>query len=183
MRSMSKFKQALPNALTVLRLFMSLVVFALLILGQGWIALWLGLLAAVTDILDGYLARLWDVKSDFGARYDPLFDKIAILLPLGFFTVVFSFNILFFLALIAREIVITYVRESIYSKGGSMPADIFGKIKTNMQFILVLTCFLTYLSVVTIDVLFVEFLYLITTLVTVWSGYSYLQKLRTTRNN
>jgi len=88
-------KAKIPNALTILRLVLAGVFFALLELGlQGvdeWgepddrrqtvllIALGLFVVAAVTDAADGYLARKWNAISKFGRVMDPFADKILVL--------------------------------------------------------------------------------------------------------
>lgn len=68
----------LPNALTLLRLLLALPVGYLIVQGQFGAALLVGLLAGVTDALDGLLARRLDAQSRFGAALDPAADKILI---------------------------------------------------------------------------------------------------------
>ncbi|MFW6335567.1 MAG: CDP-alcohol phosphatidyltransferase family protein, partial [Phycisphaeraceae bacterium] len=77
-------RRQIPNALTVLRLIMSVVFFALLSLaGTDPAALIASAVlfaaAASTDALDGYLARRWKVESAFGRVMDPLCDKVLVL--------------------------------------------------------------------------------------------------------
>ena len=71
----------LPNALTLARLAM-IPLFAALILaaddGQSWPAAIVFALAGVTDQVDGFLARRWDVESAFGKIADPLADRLMI---------------------------------------------------------------------------------------------------------
>ena len=68
----------LPNALTILRLFLALPVGYLIVQGQFGPALIVGLLAGVTDALDGFLARKLKAYSRFGAALDPVADKILV---------------------------------------------------------------------------------------------------------
>jgi CDP-diacylglycerol--glycerol-3-phosphate 3-phosphatidyltransferase len=72
---------ALPNALTVARLIL-IPVFVVLILdadgGHSWPAAIVFGVAAVTDQLDGWLARRWRVESEFGKVADPLADRLMI---------------------------------------------------------------------------------------------------------
>jgi CDP-diacylglycerol--glycerol-3-phosphate 3-phosphatidyltransferase len=79
--SISRPLQQIPNALTILR-FIAIPLFVLLLLrdedGPSW---WAGIvfgLAALTDQLDGYLARRWHVESAFGKVADPLADRLMI---------------------------------------------------------------------------------------------------------
>ena len=71
----------LPNALTVARLVV-IPVYAVLILravnGHSWAAAILFALAAITDQIDGFLARRWHVESRFGKIADPLADRLLI---------------------------------------------------------------------------------------------------------
>jgi len=71
----------LPNALTLARLAM-IPLYAALILaaddGQSWAAAIVFALAGVTDQVDGFLARRWDVESAFGKIADPLADRLMI---------------------------------------------------------------------------------------------------------
>jgi len=71
----------LPNALTVVRLI-AIPVFAALVLasdhGLSWAAAIIFAGAAITDQIDGYLARRWNVESEFGKIADPLADRLLI---------------------------------------------------------------------------------------------------------
>ncbi|MFA7429885.1 MAG: CDP-alcohol phosphatidyltransferase family protein [Rhodospirillaceae bacterium] len=67
--------KSLPNAITVLRLFLVPGVVWLLLDGHFKAAFWVFLLAGVLDGVDGALARLLDARSELGAWLDPLADK------------------------------------------------------------------------------------------------------------
>ncbi|HWG55059.1 MAG TPA: CDP-alcohol phosphatidyltransferase family protein [Gaiellaceae bacterium] len=71
----------LPNALTVLRLALVPVFVAVYLSagdGSSWAAGWIFLVAGVTDQVDGFLARRWQVESRFGRVADPLADRLMI---------------------------------------------------------------------------------------------------------
>jgi CDP-diacylglycerol--glycerol-3-phosphate 3-phosphatidyltransferase len=73
--------QQLPNALTILRLLLIPIFVALMLAADGghsWPAGIVFGIAAVTDQVDGYLARRWHVESDFGRIADPLADRLMI---------------------------------------------------------------------------------------------------------
>jgi CDP-diacylglycerol--glycerol-3-phosphate 3-phosphatidyltransferase len=80
-RSVSWPLAKIPNALTVARLLV-IPVYAALILtstdGHSWPAALLFACAAITDQIDGYLARRWHVESQFGKIADPLADRVLI---------------------------------------------------------------------------------------------------------
>jgi CDP-diacylglycerol--glycerol-3-phosphate 3-phosphatidyltransferase len=72
---------AIPNALTVARLFLIPVYVALILASDGghsWVAAIVFGAAAVTDQIDGWLARRWHVESEFGKVADPLADRLMI---------------------------------------------------------------------------------------------------------
>ncbi|GGH46359.1 CDP-diacylglycerol--glycerol-3-phosphate 3-phosphatidyltransferase [Microbacterium album] len=75
----------LPNAITIARIPLAIVFFVLLLaagslgdprLGMRWAAAALFILAISTDWVDGYLARRYDIVSDFGKLWDPIADKL-----------------------------------------------------------------------------------------------------------
>jgi CDP-diacylglycerol--glycerol-3-phosphate 3-phosphatidyltransferase len=73
--------QRLPNALTIARLILIPVFIVLMIhggKGQNWPAGIVFGIAGITDQVDGYLARRWQVESDFGRIFDPLADRLMI---------------------------------------------------------------------------------------------------------
>ena len=76
----------IPNTLTVLRLIAAPGVAILFLYFQrpvaDWFALVLFVTAALTDFLDGYLARLWKQESKFGAMLDPIADKAMVIIAL-----------------------------------------------------------------------------------------------------
>jgi CDP-diacylglycerol--glycerol-3-phosphate 3-phosphatidyltransferase len=77
----ARLQQQLPNALTIARL-LAIPVFIALVLasdgGRSWAAAIVFGAAAVTDQLDGFLARRWRVESSFGKIADPLADRLLI---------------------------------------------------------------------------------------------------------
>ena len=76
-----RLQQQLPNALTIARLVV-IPIFAALLLtsdgGRSWAAAIVFGAAAITDQVDGYLARRWRVESSFGKVADPLADRLLI---------------------------------------------------------------------------------------------------------
>src|SRR4051812_50203093 len=71
----------IPNALTIARLAMIPVFIALVLASDGghsWAAAIVFGVAAITDQVDGWLARRWQVESDFGKIADPLADRLMI---------------------------------------------------------------------------------------------------------
>jgi CDP-diacylglycerol--glycerol-3-phosphate 3-phosphatidyltransferase len=80
-RAVSAPLARLPNALTVLRLALIPLFVAVFLAaedGSSWAAGWIFLVAGVTDQVDGWLARRWQVESRFGRLADPLADRLMI---------------------------------------------------------------------------------------------------------
>src|SRR5262245_61486651 len=68
----------LPNQLTAARLLLAVVLFVLIVYHQWWWCVVVFALAAVTDWLDGYLARRQNLMSTLGRVFDPLVDKVLV---------------------------------------------------------------------------------------------------------
>ena len=67
---------ALPNAITAVRLLLTPVLVYAILQGQWWPAFCVGIAAGITDVLDGVTARLLKVSSRVGAYLDPIADKL-----------------------------------------------------------------------------------------------------------
>ena len=134
-----------PNALTLARILLIFVFIILAANADGVakdfnsiqilriIAYIVALVAAFTDLADGYFARKWDQVTDFGKLMDPLADKIFVaaimlmmvqykLLP-GWVAVV----------IVSREFLVTGLRMLALQQQTVIAADIWGKIKTVLQ--------------------------------------------------
>ena len=129
----------LPNIISLSRIFLLLPIIGFYEKSFYFIALSIFIIAALTDFLDGYLARLNKQETEIGALLDLLSDKIFVTVIL----IWLSFNsnsqviVLSTILIITREITISYVRLHINNtKGkqiGELSADYFGKIKTTSQ--------------------------------------------------
>ena len=154
-------RRNLPNALTMLRLVIAAAFFATMsvsvVRGDGFeasrqlwgnIAVALFIIGAVTDALDGYLARKWGVVSDFGRVMDPFCDKVLILgtfaylasprfavidatgQVIGMETQVWAWMVV---VIISRELLVTSIRAVVESRGIPFGADWWGKSKMILQ--------------------------------------------------
>lgn len=136
----------LPNVLTIFRIFLvPVIVTVLLVKFQGRVFLALGffLLAAITDFVDGYLARSRGEITTFGMLLDPIADKLLIsssfiaLVELGLapaWAVVI---------IVGREIAVTGMRSIAASRGIIIPASSFGKKKMVSEVITISLLILT----------------------------------------
>ncbi len=149
-------KMNLPNKLTVLR-FLMVPVFVVVMMVSN--ALWadivglvLFIAASLTDMLDGKIARKYNLVTDFGKFLDPLADKFMVI---GAMTVILYkslgrvavnpwFGMLFFWAMlivIFRELAVTSMRLVVSGSSGIViAANMLGKIKTCTQIACVILC-------------------------------------------
>lgn len=128
----------LANKITLTRILMVPVFMALMLVNFPFhmeIALAVFLLASLTDKLDGYLARKYNMITDFGKFMDPLADKLLVtaafvgLIQLGRIEAWIVFVIL------AREFAVTGLRSLAAAQNVIIAASNYGKIKTVIQII------------------------------------------------
>lgn len=142
----------LPNILTVLRLLMALAFVPVFFyewhyrLDGKW-SLMLYLVASLTDILDGYLARRFHAISNFGKVVDPLADKLLqflVSLCVAFIDPLFIIVPFF---LFVKEILMLVGAVLLYHEKIILGANIYGKIASFLYFLLffVLLCFRQFL--------------------------------------
>ena len=138
-------KWTLPNILTLLRITMIPVLVIVFYLPGKWMPLLCAAifgLAAVTDWLDGFLARRLKQQSVFGAFLDPVADKLMVAVALVL--LVEANNNLFFTipvaVIIGREIAISALREWMSEIGerATVAVSIIGKVKTTAQMVAIL---------------------------------------------
>ena len=128
-------RQQIPNLLTFARVAAVPVCLALMLLAPGarMALLILFILAALTDFLDGYLARKWNTSSRLGALLDPIADKLIVALMLLYLAVL---NVAAFLPvaiILLRELYIAGLREFLAMQGIALPVSGGGKLKTAVQ--------------------------------------------------
>ena len=104
---------------------------------QNIISMWIFIGAAVTDWLDGYLARKWNQTTSFGAFLDPVADKLMVAAALIVLTEKGIVDPFASLIIIGREITISALREWMAQIGQSrsVAVNILGKIKTVSQLV------------------------------------------------
>lgn len=128
----------LPNRITVFRMFIAplfLVVYFLNIQHKMLISALIFALGAVTDAIDGHLARKNNIVTNFGKFLDPIADKM--LVTAAFLALMQDglCNIWIVMLMITREFAITSVRLIAAAQGVVIPANIGGKIKTVFQMV------------------------------------------------
>jgi len=179
----------LPNLLTLGRIAcIPLLVVLLLFEGRetSFAATVIFSLAAITDWLDGYLARKWQVVTVLGKFLDPLADKLIVMAALIMLIPHGRVPAWAVFLLLAREIIITGLRSIASSEGIVIAASNLGKYKTILQMVAIVALLLHYdyywffgvrsewLHVSTHRIGLVYFYFAL--VLTLWSGVDYLAK-------
>ncbi len=186
----------LPNQLTVARLFLTFVFVALLSLESvsfsRTAALFVFAIAAITDFLDGYLARKHQLVTNFGKLMDPLADKVLMCAGFVMLTRLELIPAWMVIVILAREFLVTGLRLLASAEGVVLAAENLGKYKTTIQIVTVIY-FLTYLASAEKVLYFLhpifDAFYLgpdhlgqalnwLSLILTLWSGVSYVMKNR-----
>src|ERR1700674_139746 len=142
----SKRPLALPNLLTYGRIAAVPVVVAAMywqsILQGGlwlrWFALAVFIAAGVTDILDGYFARIWGQQSLLGRMLDPIADKLLVsscLLMLAADETIRGWSLFAAIIILCREILVSGLREFLAELRVSVPVSRLAKWKTTWQLV------------------------------------------------
>jgi cardiolipin synthase len=139
---------ALPNLLTYARIAAVPVVVGLLywqsILEGGlwlrWLALAIFIMAGITDVLDGYFARMYGQQSSLGRMLDPIADKLLVascLLMLAAEETIRGWSLLASVVILCREILVSGLREYLAELRVSVPVSRLAKWKTTWQLVAV----------------------------------------------
>ena len=186
----------LPNALTLARILLIFVFIILAANADGVakdfnsaqilriIAYVIALVAAFTDLADGYFARKWNQVTDFGKLMDPLADKIFVA---GIMLMMVQYELLpawVAVVIISREFLVTGLRMLALQKQTVIAADIWGKIKTVLQMLMMGVGGLAWIGLFDINAgtlfgisIWTICLYFISA-ITIWSGLGYFLKYK-----
>ena len=137
---------ALPNILTYARIVAVPVVVGILFyqnifdgaLWLRWVALAIFIAAGVTDILDGYFARMWGQQSSLGRMLDPIADKLLVascLLMLAAEETIRGWTLLAAVIILCREILVSGLREFLAELRVGIPVTRLAKWKTLGQLV------------------------------------------------
>ena len=137
-------KMNLPNKLTVLRVIL-VPFFVFFLLGADWIgsfspyiALIIFIVASLTDMLDGKIARKYNLITNFGKFMDPLADKLLVCSAMICLVDLKLIPVWVVLIIIAREFIISGFRLVASDNGIVIAASYWGKFKTTFQMLMVI---------------------------------------------
>lgn len=130
----------IPNQITFLRIFLIFLFVPIFYWQSDWrneLATAIFIIASLTDLLDGYLARKWHQSSAFGEFLDPAADKLMVVIILVLLVQKYPTTPLALAAIIiiGRELTISSLREWMATVGlrNQVAVSVLGKIKTTMQ--------------------------------------------------
>ncbi|MGV1792497.1 CDP-diacylglycerol--glycerol-3-phosphate 3-phosphatidyltransferase [Rhizobium lusitanum] len=137
---------SIPNLLTYGRILcVPLIVLCFFVEGKlegsdfaRWVALWIFVIASITDFLDGYLARIWNQTSNIGRMLDPIADKLlvsAILLLVAADGTIAGWSLWAAIIILCREILVSGLREYLAALKVSVPVTRIAKWKTTAQLV------------------------------------------------
>ena len=165
----------LPNKLTMLRIILAPVFLAVLYWGfpgADYTALGIFIIASLTDLLDGKIARKYNLVTDFGKFADPLADKILVTAAMLWFVEVGQMPAWALLIVIVREFGVSGLRMVAADKGRVIAAGWSGKVKTAATMVCIILMFLPIPAVV--NTLCVA----VIVVTTIYSGVEYFMKNR-----
>lgn len=132
----------LPNKLTLLRVcmipFFVFFMMSTTVPYSRWIALIIFVVASLTDLLDGKIARKRNLVTNFGKFMDPLADKLLVCSALICFTASGTIPAWIVIIIISREFIISGFRLIASDNGVVIAASWWGKIKTTVQMVMII---------------------------------------------
>jgi len=133
----------LPNKLTCARMVLIIPFVILMLYGRGegwskWAALAIFVIASLTDMLDGYIARKYNLITDFGKFMDPLADKLLVCSAMICLVDIGRLPSWICIIIIAREFAISGFRLVAADNGLVIAASMWGKVKTVCQMFMVI---------------------------------------------
>ena len=163
----------LPNKLTLLRILLIPVFMVVLYWGfpgAGYVALAIVIIASLTDLLDGKIARARNLVTDFGKFADPLADKMLVTAAMLWFVETGRMPAWALLIVLVREFAVSGLRMIASDKGRVIAAGWSGKVKTASTMVCIVLMFLPIPAIV--DTLCVW----VIAITTLYSGVEYFVK-------
>jgi len=163
-----------PNVLTLARIIMTPVIVYMVLTEQAWLALALMVVAGITDMLDGAIARYFNLRTTVGAYLDPLADKIMLISLFVTLFIVEQVPLFVFLAIIFRDLIIVLgaITYEIVTHRLTMQPSFVSKTTTFTQIVYAVLLLLNMAMV--IPAMLLQITMWLTFLLTCASGLHYL---------
>jgi CDP-diacylglycerol--glycerol-3-phosphate 3-phosphatidyltransferase len=166
----------LPNKLTLLRIIMIPAFIVVLMTGYYYVSAVIFVLAALTDALDGHIARKYNLITNFGKIMDPLADKLLVVSALICLVELGDIPGWMVIVILAREFTITGLRSVAAAQGNVIAAGWSGKLKTVLQMIAITALLLQNWPFSLIGFPFAEIMLWAAVAMTIYSGAEYIVK-------
>ena len=180
----------LPNKITISRIFMIPFFILIMSVDFGWgmirvfgtdmpvehlIGALLFIVASTTDWIDGYIARKYNLVTNFGKFLDPLADKLLVSAALIILVELQLAPAWIVIAIICREFAVTGLRLILAETGEVVAANMLGKIKTWTQIIAISVLLLHNAPFESMGIPFGDLMLWIALFFTIWSGWDYFK--------
>ena len=132
----------LPNKLTIFRVILVLPFVALMLNGYDLWAVAVFIIASLTDLLDGKIARKYNLITDFGKFMDPLADKLLVCAAMICLVEMGRLPAWMVIVIISREFIISGFRLVASDNGVVIAASYWGKFKTTFQMLMIIVLIL-----------------------------------------
>lgn len=166
----------LPNKLTILRILLIPVFILVLMTGHYYVSAIIFIVASATDALDGYIARKYNLVTNFGKIMDPLADKLLVISALICLVELGDVAGWMVIVILAREFVVTGLRTVAAAEGVVIAAGWSGKLKTVLQMIAIPAILLQNWPFYMIGVPFASIMLWASVIMTIISGAEYVIK-------
>jgi CDP-diacylglycerol--glycerol-3-phosphate 3-phosphatidyltransferase len=185
----------LPNKISVFRVYLVFIILIALLFpfhtlnvsigtfyvyGQGipynyLVAGIIFVIGSISDFLDGYIARKYDLVTTFGKFIDPVSDKLLVNTTLIALTANGFISPIIVIVMVGRDIMVDAIRMIASQEGSVISANVFGKLKTIFQMIAITIVLFHNVPFEGYNVPVDEIFVLLATLFSVISGYNYFR--------
>ena len=172
-------KENIPNILTIIRFILVPFIYTSVITKHYLIALIIFTISAITDILDGYIARKYNYITDIGKLMDPLADKltqISLLLALSFLKILPWW---IFIVILVKELVLVISASVLYSKKDVVVySKWYGKLATTLFYLAIVVSLVVNHFDISLSFRIDLYLYYLAILATIFSLIMYSIKFK-----
>ena len=174
---MKKIIKYIPNTLSIIRILLIPFILIFTIQNNMKLAIILTIIAAISDTLDGRIARRFNVVSKLGTKLDVIADKLfaGILI----ISLIIKFKI--FIICLIGELLITIINVISYFKNLNPKTEYIGKIKATALYITIIIGFISTLNN-SFKILIIPFI-IITAILQIWSIVTYINILYNNKKN
>ena len=167
----------IPNFITLIRILIAPIIFYFIVNEIFIAAIVFFTIGSISDFLDGYIARNYNLVSKFGKYFDPIADKLFILSGFISLAIICDYVQLWMIIIILlRDAIITICRFYLKNRNFSIQANLLGKSKTLFQISTILISLILLQLFTTESLYLIEYLMIICVAITCFSGINYLYK-------